>query len=151
MHSGFCGVGVCLTIVLCVFIGSVQGGLQSPLCDFKCSNIDAVDEVCENYLCEAGPLSDEAKAMLCSDLCQAAFADVSIDDCEGRRRRQDFLLAVDDLNAQLIGTVLQETSLLIFILPLELCAEDLTVLAPVSAISVYEDDLPDIEQDMDDW
>jgi len=150
MYSGLFGVGVCLTIVFCVFIGSVQGGLQSPLCDFKCSNIDAVDEVCENYLCEAAHLSDEAKAVLCSDLCQAAFADVSIDECEGRRRRQDFLHAVDDLDAQLIGTVLQGNSTLIFILSLELCAEDWTVLAPASAIAVDEDDLPEIELDMDD-
>lgn len=95
--------GVCLAIVVCFLNVSVQGGLQSPVCEFDCSNIGAVDAICGGHICRDGPLSNEASESLCSNLCQAAIADLNNDDCEATANRGAFYTAVDGLNSRLLG------------------------------------------------
>eukprot|EP00210_Caulerpa_lentillifera_P003133 g2993.t1 len=126
--------GICFTLFFCVFTSSVRGGIKTPLCNYDCSNIDAVDAVCGNHICSDGPVSKEAREALCSNFCQAAFADLSNDECEGDRNRVDFYAAVDNLDAKII----------------ELCTGTMNKKAPASVVSEDEDELGFIEKDLQD-
>jgi len=100
--------GVCLAIVVCFLNVSVQGGLNSPVCEFDCSNIGAVDALCGGHICEDGPLSNEASESLCSNSCQEAIADLNNDDCEAIPHRANFYAAVDGLNSRLLSNAFSD-------------------------------------------
>eukprot|EP00210_Caulerpa_lentillifera_P009542 g9100.t1 len=126
---------LCLTFFCCAFVASVLGGLQSPVCDFECSNIEAIDAVCENHICSSPPLSDQATEILCSDSCRAAIADLSSNDCGGILN----LLRLNNLIENLDSTILR------------LCARvpNSVAIASVGSEEEDEDDLSLIEADLD--